>query len=168
MPTFDLVAPVAALDHAMLHMLPPWATLVVWGCAVAGLSTAIYLKLEPHRRIDALKAEAGVARAAMLSYDADFDGLLVLVRRTLRLSFTHLALSVGPAVCASLPALLIFTYLGSAYAHSLPPPAAIAHAPRLSLFAWLHGWEILFFASATAASIPFRLLLKMRRERADA
>ncbi len=169
MPSFDLVAPVAALDHALLHLLPPWATLVVWGCAVAGLSTAIYLKLEPRQRIDAIKTAAGEARAAMLAYDADFDGLLVLVRRTLRLSITHLALSLGPALCASLPALLIFTYLDSAYANGLPASAAIAHGGRLPAFSDLmRGWEVLFFASATVASIPFRLLLRMRRRRADA
>ena len=169
MPTFNLVAPVAALDHAMLHMLPPWATLVVWGCAVAALSTAIYLKLEPHHRIDAIKAEGGVARAAMLSYDADFDGLLVLVRRTLRLSFTHLALSVGPALCASVPALLVFVYLDDAHARGLPAPGVIAHIARMPVVSdWMSGWELLFFASAAAASIPFRLLLKKRRERTDA
>jgi hypothetical protein len=173
MPSFDLVAPVAALDHALLHLLPPWATLVVWGCAVAGLSTAIYLKLEPRQRIDAIKTAAGEARAAMLAYDADFDGLLVLVRRTLRLSITHLALSLGPALCASLPALLIFTYLDSAYANGLPAAAAasgvIARAPYLRTVAgWMSGWEFMFFASAAIASIPFRLLLRMRRRRADA
>lgn len=136
-------------------MLPHWATLIVWGLAAASFSTLIYRKLAPQDRIEAIKGESNLARAQMLAYDGDFEGLLTLVRRTLRLSLTHLGLSLGPAVGASVPALLIFLYLDRT-AELLPAGGR------------MDSWEVWFFASAAIFSILLRLALRTRAQINDA
>jgi hypothetical protein len=122
---FDLPAPAfSAADRLMASMMPRWSIPLVWGVVAASIASWLYYKLSPQARIDQLKHEAEEARAAMLAYDGDFDGLLPLARRTLALSGQRLFLSIGPALAASLPALFLFTYLDNAYGYREPAPGA--------------------------------------------
>ena len=135
-------------------MIVHWPILVGWGMAAATFSTVIYRRLAPQGRIDTVRTESNQARSEMLAYDGDFDGLMLLVRRSLRLSMTQLGLSFGPAIGASLPAMLIFFYLDRT---ASPSTSGL----------W-GNWEVWFFLSATIFSIVCRLMLRPRAEIANA
>src|SRR5690242_14675539 len=143
---FDFPAPVFAVaDRLIGSAMPRWTIPVFWGVVAASIASWVYYKLSPQERIDRLKHEAEQARAAMLAYDGDFDGVLPLASRTLKLAGERLALSIGPAIAASLPALFLIGYLDNAYSHIEPDAGAaiaVRTEPAQAPVTWLPaGWS---------------------------
>jgi hypothetical protein len=122
---FDLPAPAFSfMDQLLRTVLPAWPRLIFWGLMAGTAATALYALLSPQDQIVKARAEANEARHALLVYDGDFDGVLPLAQRSLRLSFRHLALTSGPALAAALPVLLLFTWLSNAYGYREPSAGA--------------------------------------------
>ncbi len=123
---FDLPGPLFSIaDGALRAILPRWGCLVAWGMLAGTASMIIYRAVSPQKRIEEVKHAAEQAQIAMREYDGDFDGLLPLARRSLGLATLHLALALGPAIAASLPALFLIAYLDGAYGYSAPRPGAV-------------------------------------------
>jgi hypothetical protein len=137
---FDLPGPLFSLaDRPLRALLPQWGCLVAWGILAGSASMTIYRVVSPQKRIEEIKQAAEQAQIAMRGYDGDFEGLLPLARRSLGLAMLHLALALGPAIAASLPALFLIAYLDQAYGYSTPRPGAVVGVritPHRAPVAW--------------------------------
>jgi hypothetical protein len=137
---FDLPGPLFSIvDAGLRAALPQWGCLAVWGMLAGTTSMTIYRAVSPQKRIGEIKQAALQAQIAMRNYDGDFDGLLPLARRSLGLAMLHLALALGPAIAASLPALFLIAYLDGSYGYSAPRPGAaiaVRITPHRAPVAW--------------------------------
>jgi hypothetical protein len=160
MSLFDLPSPLYSfLDGLLRALLPEWAILVVWGLLGGAISMGLYRLISPQDHLKSIKAEADKSRAAMIAYDGDFDGLLALVRRSLWLSFRHVALTIGPVAAASLPMLCLIAYVSNTYSylqpaagstvevHIEPVNAAVKWEPPAQIDGNRGTWRVLWPAS---------------------
>lgn len=120
----DLPAPVFAAVDGVLQALPPFARLLLWGI-VAGLgSMLLYRALSPQRRIVQAKSAMRRARQALDHHDGEFSEARPLLKELLTQSARQFSLTVPTTLATAVPIAALFVWLGSAYGHAYPPPAA--------------------------------------------
>lgn len=119
----DLSAPLFAwIDAVLGAVLPPLGRLALWAVAAGVISMALYCRLSPQRTLARLKHEAIAARADLAGYEGDLRGLWPRIGRALRLAGQQLGLTLGSALIASVPVLMLMVWLSTTYAYSLPEP----------------------------------------------
>jgi hypothetical protein len=89
--------------------------------AVCGYaSMLVYRFCSPQAKLATLSEEIKKVRAKLIEYDGEFDGMLPLIAKSLRLSLRHLGLSGLTAILASLLSVLIALPLSTLYDFVLP------------------------------------------------
>lgn len=122
---FDLLSPPLSIFDAIIRaMLPQWASLALWGVLGAVISSWLYKKCSRQDEIRDLKIEAAQALRALIDFDGDFDAMLPLAWRSLRLSFRRLRLTAGPLLVTSIPLLCLVSYLSNSYGYLVPTPGS--------------------------------------------
>ena len=140
------------MDAALAALLGPLARLVLWGAVCGVLSMLLYRWLSPQRRIEDLSRRSAEARSALSRYDGDLSGAWPLMASSLSVSLRHLALTLLPAVLASLPLILVLLWIGGAYSGVVCLPAGPA---------WLRGWQAPYFVSMVGASLLIKVLCRI-------
>lgn len=121
----DLPAPVLDLIHRALQgRLPAIAELALWAALSACASMAIYRRISPQARLQALAAEIRVLTQTLAGYDGGFAGLRNLIGRLLALNLEHLAKTFAPALASSLPLLFVLPWLSDTFEHAPPSPGS--------------------------------------------
>lgn len=120
---FDLFSPLfSGFDLFLKALIPPMGRLIFWGIIGSVLSMGFYKWLSPQEKILQIKKETVQARARLVQYDGDFEGLWPLIRQLLKRSFQQIGLVLGPAVIASFPLIFLLVWLNTAYHYQLPIP----------------------------------------------
>lgn len=123
---FDFPFPLfERLDRFLEGSLLPVGRLVVWTVAASIITMALYRLFSNQKRLAHLKAESARARRDLARYDDNFQGLIALIARLLKLSAKQVCLTAGPAIVASLPLLSLVAWLSTAYDHALPKSGSI-------------------------------------------
>jgi hypothetical protein len=117
----DLPAPLfAGLDQLMGTVLPPTGKLILWALLAAVVSMGLYWLLSPQGKLNDVKLRALKARQDLNAFDGEFQEAWPLMRSMLGLSMKQLGMTTMPAILASIPALALIVWLGTAYGYSLP------------------------------------------------
>jgi hypothetical protein len=145
---FDIVG---LIDGWMAGWLPSLLRIALWAVFSGIISMGIYVLLSPQQRFLNLKAEQKEVRQRLKHYDADWDGLLLLIRKDLALSFRQLALVIVPFVCAVAPVLLLFSKLSGLYTSSYAD-----FGPD-----WMRGFEFWYFLAMMVACIIIKIKYKI-------
>ncbi|MDP2696696.1 hypothetical protein [Thalassospira sp.] len=119
---FDWPAPAFHLfDSLMAGLIGPFGRVLVWAALCAVISMALYMLLSPQKRIRAVKDDLAASRRALAADDGDdFEAGMALAKKQLAQSLKLVAVVVGPAVAASLPALALIVWLGGQYGYACP------------------------------------------------
>ncbi len=115
-PLFD------ALD-AGLGFLPPVLRVALFGVLSGALTMAVYRWSSNQERIRRYKEEARRIRRALAAAAEDLGETMRLTRANLGVSLRLLGTVTGPALLASLPVILVVSWVATRYGWE-PPPAA--------------------------------------------
>jgi len=117
----DLPAPVfGAIDQFLGLILPAIHRLVLWGILSGWLTMVLYRRASNQDRIRQLKVEQKKQQKNISGFEGEFEELLPVIRHTLGLGFRQLGLSLGPALLATLPILLIIVWLAGEFGYRQP------------------------------------------------
>lgn len=116
-PLLDAIDRAAAFAH-----LPAFARVLLWGGAAGALGMTVYRACSPQARLVAVRDELAAAQRDLLAYDGDFAGLWPRARRQLTLSLRQLALTLAPALLASVPVFFLLPWLADRYSYLAPEP----------------------------------------------
>jgi len=143
MGVFDLPAPMFAwLDDKAGAIASPAIRLALWGVLAATVSMAIYRWLSPQERIRRGRVDIVQARRQLDAHEGEWDEAKTLMRHLLHLAFAQVGRVGWPSVVASLPLLLLLTWLSSSYGYTFPEPGAepaIRTQPAGLQSQWLAG-----------------------------
>jgi len=117
----DLPAPIfGAVDGILALALPALLRLLIWGILAGWLTMVVYRALSNQKKIAELKTQQKGQQKMIAEFDGEFAQLLPLIGHTLALGFKQLRYSLGPALLASLPVLLIVIWVAGHFGHVTP------------------------------------------------
>ena len=108
------------IDTTLLNPLLPLYRLIIWAFIAAFISMLLYKLMSAQNKLEAIKVEVGKARQAMSEYDGEADGLPPLIFHSLKLSFSQIGITLGPAIFSSLPALCLIIWISNTYGYKMP------------------------------------------------
>ncbi len=111
------------VDTLLRPGLSPIARLSVWALAAAAASMGIYRLSSSQEKIKAVQDKVNGAQQALVRYEGEFAGLLVLIRSCLVLPLQQVGLVLGPALLGSLPAVCLILWISTVYGHDFPQAA---------------------------------------------
>lgn len=113
----DLPAPLLdALDGALDRIgVPALLRVVAYAAASAWMGMALYRRLSDQRRLAEVGAQVALSQQALARHDGDFATLRTLILANLRATSHHLALTLRPALIASLPLLFALPWLSNRF-----------------------------------------------------
>lgn len=118
---FDLPAPLLGwLDGRLTAVVPPSVSVAIWAAVAAVLSLELYRLVSPQTKIERLKLDAREAQRELGTYDGEFGGAAPLIRRTLALSLTRVAIVLPATLVAALPIVVLLVWLSNSYGHRFP------------------------------------------------
>lgn len=120
----DLPAPLFALLERALGFLPGIARLGIWALLSAAGAMWLYRRFSRQEELAELKPEIKAAQRRMARYDGPLAGLWPQIGESMRLSGRQMALTLWPALVASLPVLFVLVFLSNHYGHRFPAPGA--------------------------------------------
>lgn len=123
---FDLPAPLFLFLDTCVDFLPAGLRVALWAFAGGILSMALYALLSPQAKIAQVKSALADTRTLMLEADDSFEELLGFARRSLLLSFRHLALVFGPALLSAFPLLCAMAWASNHFGYGFPSPGDVA------------------------------------------
>lgn len=117
----DLPAPAFTwLDNRLSQVLPPTATIVVWGIVCALASMELYRWLSPQTRIADMKHSLARSQRELNAFDGEFSEAWPLIRRMLSLALRRIGLVLPATIAASLPVLFLVVWLDNTYGGAFP------------------------------------------------
>jgi predicted AlkP superfamily phosphohydrolase/phosphomutase len=121
----DWPAPlIAGLDRGLAWALPSWLRLFIYAVLAGVFSMWFYAKVSKQSRLRALRDELKASHRLLASFDGEFRELRQIIGRTMRLSFRQMGLTLGPALLASIPLLLVLPTLSNLFDRSWPDAGA--------------------------------------------
>jgi len=111
----DLPAPLFDFIHRASGHLPPLAEVACWAAVTAWIGMVLYRRWSPQRRLAEQRAEMAALRRELDGYDGPFAGLRDRLVRLIRLSLKDLGSTLGPALLASLPGLVVMVWMSNAF-----------------------------------------------------
>lgn len=122
---FDLPGPLFGLiDHFLAMALPAVVRLGLWGVLAGWLTMIVYRRLSNQDKIQALKAEQKFQQKEISEFDGEMRDLFPLIRHTLGLGMRQLALSLGPALLATIPVLFLLVWVAGHFGHEAAVPGS--------------------------------------------
>jgi hypothetical protein len=120
----DLPAPLLdALDGALNRIgVPAFLRVATYAAASAWMGMALYRRLSDQRRLAEAGARVVLSQRALARHDGDFATLRVLILANLRATSHHLALTLRPALLATLPLLFALPWLSNRFDFREPEP----------------------------------------------
>ena len=100
---------------------------------------AFYRRMSDQPRLAEVGAQVARSQQALASHEGDFATLRVLILANLRATFHHLALTLRPAILASLPLLFILPWLSNRFDFRQPEtgkPISICVQPAVNGLHW--------------------------------
>jgi hypothetical protein len=94
--------------------------IAILGALCGYASMLVYRYCSPQAKLATLSEEIKTARAKLIEYDGDFEGMFPLIAKSLRLSLRHLGLSGFTAILASLLSVLIALPLSTLFDFAAP------------------------------------------------
>lgn len=139
-----LATATATLDDVLAHALPALARLLLWGLLAGIAGMAIYRRISPQSRLSEVRGELAAVQRQLAGYDGPLSGLPPLMGRQFRLALRQLGMSLGPAMAAGLPVLLLWPMLALRFDFALPPsgtPIAVRIEPATAAqgLRWMPG-----------------------------
>jgi hypothetical protein len=118
---FNLPAPIFSFaDSLLAGVVPPLLRLVLWGIFAGWLTMLAYRLFSNQEKLGSLKAAQKDQNNAIAEFDGEFAELLPLIRDALALGIRQLGLALGPALLATVPALLVIIWVAGAFAYEAP------------------------------------------------
>lgn len=113
----DLPAPLLdALDGALDRIgAPVLLRVVAYAAASAWMGMALYRRLSDQRRLAEIGAQVALSQQALARHEGDFATLRILILANLCATLHHLALTLRPALIASLPLLFALPWLSNRF-----------------------------------------------------
>jgi hypothetical protein len=82
----------------------------------------VYRRLSNQEKISQLKTEQKEQQKIISGFEGEFEELFPVIRHALALGIRQLGLSLGPALLATLPILLIIIWVAGAFGYRQPEP----------------------------------------------
>jgi hypothetical protein len=148
----DLPAPLLdALDGALDRIgVPAFLRVVTYAAASAWMGMALYRRLSDQRRLAEVGAQVVLSQQMLARHEGDFATLRVLILANLRATSRHLALTLRPALIASLPLLFALPWLSNRFDFRQPETGASISVCVQPVVRDLH-WQASSAATATAS-----------------
>lgn len=148
----DLPAPLLdALDGAFDRIgVPALLRVVTYAAASAWMGMALYRRLSDQRRLAEIEAQVALSQQALARHDGDFATLQVLIVANLRATSHHLALTLRPALIASLPLLFALPWLSNRFDFRQPQTGTSISVCVQPVVRGVH-WQASSAAAATAS-----------------
>lgn len=137
----DLPAPLlGALDTGLDRIgVPALLRILAYAAASAWIGMALYRRLSDQRRLAEVGAQVAQSQQALASHAGNFAALRVLILANLRATFRHLALTLRPAIIASLPLLFFLPWLSNRFDFRQPDagqPISVCVQPAVDGLRW--------------------------------
>lgn len=149
---FDLPAPLLdTLDGALDRIgVPALLRVVTYAAATAWTGMALYRRLSDQRRLAEVGAKVALSQQALARHEGDFAMLRVLILANLRATSHHLALTLRPALIASLPLLFALPWLSNRFDFRQPETGTSISVCTQPVVRGLH-WQASSAAAVTAS-----------------
>jgi predicted AlkP superfamily phosphohydrolase/phosphomutase len=119
----DVASPVlAGIDGLAFGWMSGTARIAFWAILAAFASMGLYRLISNQSRLAATKAEIKALQNRLASYDGPLAGLWPLIGRNFLMAGRHLRLTLGPALIATIPVLLILAWASNAFDARWPQP----------------------------------------------
>lgn len=137
----DLPAPLLdAVDKGLDQIgAPALLRVVAYAAVSAWIGMALYKRLSDQQRLAEVGAQVTRSQQALAHHEGDFATLRVLIQSNLRATFRHLALTLGPAIIASLPLLFFLPWLSNRFDFRQPEtgnPISVCVQPAVDGLHW--------------------------------
>jgi len=148
MGVFDIVLSLLSwADGLAAVILPSVIRLVLWGVIASVSSMGIYVLLSYQEKLSRIKADAAKARADLLKYDDDFDGIWRPIQKMLMLSCKQVGYSLIPSIVGALPVILLIIWVGTTFNYRSLDPGTLTeitiYPPQSNVRWYKSGTEIL-------------------------
>lgn len=107
-----------------MAFMPPLLRIAVWATLTAVFSMFLYKIISPQKKLAGIKEQQKAARAQLMAYDGEFEGLLGLIMKDLGLAMKIIGVALGPVLLSIVPVLAIMFCLYVIYGYRLPEPGA--------------------------------------------
>lgn len=137
----DLPAPLLdALDDTLDRIsAPALLRILAYAAASAWIGMALYRRLSDQSRLAEVGAQVALSQQALSRHEGDFATLRVLIMANLRATLHHLALTLRPALIASLPLLFVLPWLSNRFDFRQPEagtPISVCVQPVVGGLHW--------------------------------
>lgn len=137
----DLPAPLLdAIDNGLERIgAPALLRILAYAATSAWIGMALYRRLSDQPRLVELGAEVARSQQALARHEGDFATLRGLILANLRATFRHLALTLRPALIASLPLLFALPWLSNRFDFQQPEsgtPISVCVRPATAGLHW--------------------------------
>jgi len=136
-----------AIDYGLHSFVPLWLTLVIWALVSAYASIWVYRRYSNQKLIASLQPDIQRAQQRLLAY----RGPLVLAWPILARRFALAWVTLGPALLAALPVVLIVIWVARDYGHTQP---AAGSRVAVSIHGFSGAAEFLSWVGAAAEPVP--------------
>lgn len=129
-----------ALDTGLDRIgVPALLHIVAYAAASSWVGMALYRRLSDQPRLAEVGAQVAQSQQALASHEGDFATLRVLILGNLRATGHHLALTLRPAIIASLPLLFFLPWLSNRFDFRQPDagqPISVCVQPAVDGLHW--------------------------------
>ena len=118
---FDLLTPVLTpIDNVLAFVLPEFIRLVIWALLASAGTMWLYKLFSNQEELGKLKPKIKDVQNAIARYDGPMNGLGPLIGQSFRLSGKQMALTLLPALYASIPVLFLAVFVSGIFGYVLP------------------------------------------------
>ena len=108
------------IDGLLSVVLPDLVRIGAWA-TLCGLSSLwLYAAISPQQRLRELRDESATLQKRLSTYEGEFAGATMLIRRNLMVALKRLGLALAPSLLAGLPVIVVIFWMADTYSVTLP------------------------------------------------